>query len=194
MGTTVEMPGNQYQHDATMLAEAFRYEYCVPHHPDPSRSRVPAQLDTYDQAHDQPYLSTTNVPKQEPKSRRPFHPHSIIRATQGGQEVGNGVIGSDTSGIRLDSTTGLYTQIIDGYNGCDTPMYQFEEARRGVPVPPESLNPDLPPLAVEHPARMWNSLIHSMAPESQPIVKWEYTTVEEGGQSQLQGSLASSHS
>jgi hypothetical protein len=177
-----------------MLAEAFRYEYCVPHHPDPSKSRVPAQLDTYDQPQTQPYQSTTNLQKQESGTRAPPHAQSLIRATQGGQEVGNGVIGSDTSGIRLDSTTGLYTQIIDAYNGCDTPMYQFEEARRGVQVPPECLNPDLPPLAAEHPARMWNSLIHSMASESQPIVKWEYTTVEEGGQSELLASLATSHS
>jgi hypothetical protein len=32
---------------------------------------------------------------------------------------------------------------------------------------------------------MWNSLIHSMPPEMQPIVKWEYTKVEDGGQSKL---------
>lgn len=43
---------------------------------------------------------------------------------------------------------------------------------------PVRLDPDLPPMAVEHPTRVWNSLIHSMAPELQPLIKWEYDEME----------------
>lgn len=183
---------NQYKHDASLLAEAYKYEYCVPHHPDSSKSRIPGQLHHHihhDDDEDEVINPPTKTRSFEPNhqaapqdSKPPFH---LARKTTGGQEVGNGVIGSDTSGIRLDVASGHYTQIVDGHHGCDTPIYQFEEARRGVPVPLECLNPDLPPLAIEHPARMWNSLIHSMAPEMQPIVKWEYTKVEDDGQSKL---------
>jgi hypothetical protein len=185
---------NQYKHDASLLAEAFKYEYCVPHHPDSSKSRIPGQLHHHIQHDDDEVITpTTNVrsfdPYHQAAPQDPKPPFHLARKTTGGQEVGNGVIGSDTSGIRLDVASGHYTQIIDGHNGCDTPIYQFEEARRGVPVPLECLNPDLPPLAIEHPARMWNSLVHSMAPEMQPIVKWEYTKAEDGGQSKLCGLL-----
>lgn len=32
----------------------------------------------------------------------------------------------------------------------------------------------MPPLAAEHPARVWNSLIQSLSPDAQPIIKWAY--------------------
>lgn len=72
-------------------------------------------------------------------------------------------------------------KVVEGEHGCDTPLYSFEDARRGIAIPKACLDPDLPPLAIEHPARMWNSLIHSLSPEFQPVVKWTYDRTEEGG-------------
>lgn len=70
----------------------------------------------------------------------------------------------------IDTHDGCLLKVMDGPNGCDTPSYRFGEV-------PESYDAELPPLAVEHPARVWNSLIHGLAPENQPVVKWTYDEV-----------------
>lgn len=42
------------------------------------------------------------------------------------------------------------------------------------------LSPDLPALAAEHPARVWNQMLHSLSPKLQPIIKWDYQPCEPG--------------
>lgn len=59
---------------------------------------------------------------------------------------------------------------------CDIPMPRTASAA----VPSVRLNPDLPPLSAEHPARVWNSMLHALAPELQPIVRWEYDNIKLG--------------
>jgi len=102
--------------------------------------------------------------------------------TIAGQEVGLGVIGSTHTPLHAVTVEGkrYMAKVIEGEHGCDTPIYTFEDARRGVAIPEGCLDPDLPPLAIEHPARMWNSLIHSLEPSLQPVVKWDYDRVEGG--------------
>ena len=99
-----------------------------------------------------------------------------------GQEVGQGVIGSTHTPLHAITAEGkrYMAKVIEGEHGCDTPIYTFEDARRGIAIPEGCLDPDLPPLAIEHPARMWNSLIHSLEPSLQPVVKWDYGRVEGG--------------
>ena len=99
-----------------------------------------------------------------------------------GQEVGLGVIGSTHTPLHAVTAEGkrYMAKVIEGEHGCDTPIYTFEDARRGIAIPEGCLDPDLPPLAIEHPARMWNSLIHSLEASLQPAVKWDYTRSEEG--------------
>jgi hypothetical protein len=100
-----------------------------------------------------------------------------------GQEVGLGVIGSTHAPLHAVTAEGkeYMAKVVEGEHGCDTPLYSFEDARRGMAIPEGCLDPDLPPLAIEHPARMWNSLIHSMEPGLQPVVKWNYERSTEGG-------------
>lgn len=102
-----------------------------------------------------------------------------------GQEIGVGVIGSDQNPTEPAMTIAngrvYLTQIANGQHGCDTPSYQFDQIVQAIDK--DKLNADLPPLAIEHPARLWNSLIHNLEPEMQPLVKWTYTpaqTAEEG--------------
>ncbi|WWC89969.1 uncharacterized protein L201_004898 [Kwoniella dendrophila CBS 6074] len=108
------------------------------------------------------------------------------RSVMGGQESGHGVIGNiqnDPNG----STTIVVTQA-----GCDIPMVkepyctqppihlsrvENEEDKVNIGPHTVSLDPDLPPLAIEHPARVWNSMIHSLKPELQPVVKWDYEKI-----------------
>jgi len=84
--------------------------------------------------------------------------------------------------------------IVSGAIACDIPMYKGPFAHhgrnRGVSEAdgaqyPVSFEADLPPLAVEHPARAWNSMLHSLGSNLQPVVKWEYermsmTSLEDG--------------
>jgi hypothetical protein len=64
--------------------------------------------------------------------------------------------------------------------GCDIPMPRSSpESRSSVKV---SFEPNLPPMAAEHPTRVWNLMLHSLAPELQPIVKWEYDQDHGGDQ------------
>lgn len=97
-----------------------------------------------------------------------------------GQESGVGVIGSEFQQVVPDDDPTKVYQVINGPNGCDTPVYRFDDAH----VKSGKCDPDLPPLAVEHPARVWNSLIHALDPEQQPIVKWTYekATMENDGE------------
>lgn len=92
-----------------------------------------------------------------------------------GQELGVGVIGSGSELHQVvpgDDESNVY-RVVNGLNGCDTPVYRFDD----IHVRPGKCDPDLPPLAVEHPARVWNSLIHALDPEQQPVVKWTYEEV-----------------
>jgi hypothetical protein len=57
--------------------------------------------------------------------------------------------------------------------GCDIPM-----PRAGDPLPPVRLEADLPPMAVEHPTRVWNTLLHALATELQPLIRWEYDALD----------------
>ncbi len=67
-----------------------------------------------------------------------------------------------------------------GLRGGETAINRPYGYASGSEVPTEapqhavSLAADLPPLAVEHPARVWNSMIHSLNSNLQPIVKWDY--------------------
>ena len=69
-------------------------------------------------------------------------------------------------------------------DGCDVPMLNPQPVPRVIDATDVtvdathrsvSLEPDLPPLAIEHPARLWNSLLHSLPSGLQPIVKWDYS-------------------
>ena len=93
-----------------------------------------------------------------------------------GQEIGVGVIASTHTPLHAVTAEGreYMAKVVEGEHGCDTPLYTFEDARRGIAITKGCLDPDLPPLAIEHPARMWNSLIHSLEPGLQPIIKWTY--------------------
>jgi hypothetical protein len=73
-------------------------------------------------------------------------------------------------------------KVIEGDHGCDTPSYQFEDSLRGNAISLETLKEqlELPPLALDHPARMWNSLIHALKPELQPIVRWTFESFHHG--------------
>ncbi|WVR05181.1 hypothetical protein IAU60_002193 [Kwoniella sp. DSM 27419] len=42
-----------------------------------------------------------------------------------------------------------------------------------------SLDPDLPPMAIEHPARVWNTVIHGLPSKFQPVIKWDYEKFRE---------------
>ena len=78
--------------------------------------------------------------------------------------------------------------------GCDLPMVKYESVRldhQSYSPPPQARNnpfeyqvpsaqsfpaqgSDWSPLAVEHPSRKWNNLIHSLTPDLQPVIKWDY--------------------
>jgi hypothetical protein len=118
-------------------------------------------------------------------------PHTDKRSNKdiiAGQEVGLGVIGSTHTPLHAVTAEGkrYMAKVVEGEHGCDTPLYSFEDARRGIAIPEGCLDPDLPPLAIEHPARMWNSLIHSLEPRLQPVLRWSYDKSVEG---ELAGSL-----
>lgn len=85
------------------------------------------------------------------------HGHSV----QGGQAVGTGVIGNYQS----NPTSNNQLQTVQTEVGCDIPMRQFHTVK---------LDAKLPPLAMEHPARVWNSTIHALPTDKQPTVKWDY--------------------
>ena len=109
----------------------------------------------------------------------------------GGQELGIGVIGrlqdedywdladmpdfpiSDR--LSISETPQGSDFIVPTRAGCDLPFGHSgllkNDDTSDVAM---SLDADLPPLAIEHPARAWNSLIHSLEPELQPIIRWDY--------------------
>ncbi|WRT67210.1 uncharacterized protein IL334_004176 [Kwoniella shivajii] len=102
-----------------------------------------------------------------------------------GQEHGHGVIGNATP-----ITDGAPTTVVVSEAGCDIPMIR-EPWTTQAQLPREgrediitnigghkiSFDPDLPPLAIEHPARVWNSMIHSLSSELQPVIKWDYEKI-----------------
>lgn len=164
---------SRYQYERDALSKAFQQEYCLPHHPDITKSRTSAR-------HFRPQDGSEDEDDELPVPFRIRRSRNDIIA---GQEIGVGVIGSNHPDILTLSDTAAgkeyRAKVIEGEHGCDTPMYQFLDSKRGVTILPSSLDLDLPPLAIEHPARMWNSLIHSLKPELQPIVKWRYERSEE---------------
>ncbi|WVQ70006.1 uncharacterized protein L199_008230 [Kwoniella botswanensis] len=109
------------------------------------------------------------------------------RTLMGGQESGRGVIGNTS----LESDENGDTTVVVSEAGCDIPMIR-EPWSTQAQIPQGSwggeikanigphtifLNPDLPPLAIEHPARVWNSMIHSLESHLQPVIKWDYEKV-----------------
>ncbi|WVQ78318.1 hypothetical protein IAT38_000403 [Cryptococcus sp. DSM 104549] len=91
----------------------------------------------------------------------------------GGQELGVGVIGGQSAGAGG-------TTVVVSESGCDIPMFREASAGHGEDARQYqiSLDPDLPPLAVEHPARVWNMMLHSLDADLQPVVKWDYEKME----------------
>ncbi|OCF55712.1 hypothetical protein L486_06463 [Kwoniella mangroviensis CBS 10435] len=109
------------------------------------------------------------------------------RTLMGGQESGRGVIGNTSFEIDEDGDT----TVVVSEAGCDIPMIRepwstqarIPQADEGGEIKANigphtiSLNPDLPPLAIEHPARVWNSMIHSLESHLQPVIKWDYQKI-----------------
>lgn len=98
----------------------------------------------------------------------------------GGQELGIGVIGSSTFlGEELAEQT---CDIPMPEEGCNWAIRQIDGEEEGMRfmIGPHvvSLEEDLPPLAAEHPARVWNSVLHSLPAELVPTVQWKYERVE----------------
>jgi hypothetical protein len=105
------------------------------------------------------------------------------RALNGGQETGQGVIGGSVTSI-VSSRTTPASVVIYSDRGCDLPMIRPTSPDDDQVVHRVSLDPDLPPLAVEHPARVWNSMLHSLSENLQPTIRWDYekTFKEDGGE------------
>ncbi|KAL1406866.1 hypothetical protein Q8F55_006275 [Vanrija albida] len=61
--------------------------------------------------------------------------------------------------------------------GCDITLPQFAGDTFFPHIPRLALDPTLPNMAAEHPARVWNVLLHSLPPDLQPMVQWEYEEV-----------------
>ncbi|BEI83662.1 hypothetical protein CcaverHIS002_0402660 [Cutaneotrichosporon cavernicola] len=85
-----------------------------------------------------------------------------------------------------DQTTEWRTQNHHLLMGQDCANFAQEEAACDLPMPRTvrpgimasvRLDPDLPPLSAEHPTRVWNAILHALAPKLQPIVRWEYENV-----------------
>ncbi|WOO84439.1 uncharacterized protein LOC62_06G007958 [Vanrija pseudolonga] len=74
-------------------------------------------------------------------------------------------------------TTALFREA-----GCDITLPQFAGDTFFPHIPRLALDPTLPNMAAEHPARVWNVLLHSLPPDLQPMVQWEYEEVTLLGQ------------
>ena len=129
--------------------------------------------------------------------KRSFKPKNQVS----GQRTGLGVIGqprwtteemeeeveSDDEDVRSKRIiklvpSGPSTKVVPTMLGCDIPM-PFEDNPSLSPQLIDSLKktsfpfkPDarLPPLALEHPARIWNVIYHSLGPEKRPKVHWRF--------------------
>ncbi|WWC69388.1 uncharacterized protein I206_103327 [Kwoniella pini CBS 10737] len=105
----------------------------------------------------------------------------------GGQQTGFGVIGNTSCPNTDHPATVVVNEV-----GCDIPMmtepfytqpqiqfvqddYNDDKANIGGHI--ISLDPDLPPLAIEHPTSVWNSMIHSLQTDIQPVIQWKYEKV-----------------
>lgn len=104
----------------------------------------------------------------------------------GGQDLGVGVIGSQAylesaGGEDGGSNTNQQCDISVAEEGCDWRVRQIEGEQEGMRfmVGPHivSLEEDLPPLAAEHPTRVWNSVLHSLPQTLLPTVQWKYERV-----------------
>ena len=129
--------------------------------------------------------------------KRSFKPKNKVS----GQRTGLGVIGqprwtteemeeeveSDDEDVRSKRIiklvpSGSATKVVPTMLGCDIPM-PFEDnpslssqridslKKTSFPFKPDAR---LPPLALEHPARIWNVMYHSLEPERQPKVNWRF--------------------
>lgn len=96
------------------------------------------------------------LPRMGSGLTRNNHGHHVL----GGQAIGAGVIGAH----RTQGINDLF-KITQTEAGCDLPMRRLHHV---------TLDPSLPPLALEHPARVWNSTIHALPASKQPIIKWDY--------------------
>jgi hypothetical protein len=108
------------------------------------------------------------------------------KSLYGGQDVGVGVIGSQAYLEACGDEVALQQEcdIPMPEAGCDWRVRQIEGEEEGMRfmVGPHivSLEEDLPPLATEHPARVWNSVLHSLPQELVPTVQWKYEKVMAG--------------
>lgn len=108
------------------------------------------------------------------------------KSLYGGQDVGVGVIGSQAYLETCEEEAALQQEcdIPMPEAACDWSVRQIEGEEEGTRfmVGPHivSLEEDLPPLATEHPARVWNSVLHSLPQELVPTVQWKYEKVMAG--------------
>lgn len=100
------------------------------------------------------------------------------KSLAGGQEV---VIGM-SDGLTNYPRTARGSTVVQGENGYCTPTWHREsedlDTKPQIQYNQVNLDVDLPPLATEHPARMWNSMMHSLDADVQPIIKWDYGQVD----------------
>lgn len=87
-----------------------------------------------------------------------------------------GVIGNHRNSEPTLDDQGRLLQVMKEADGCDMAPISFKEAMQAIEE--GNLDPDLPPLAVKHPARIWNSLIQNLKPELQSVTKWSYQRVD----------------
>ncbi|OCF36648.1 hypothetical protein I316_01901 [Kwoniella heveanensis BCC8398] len=150
----------------------------------PVFSHIPAQVHRYSHS---PFTSSSSQRLRLDGLGKNRSRNGYGRNNAGGQELGKGVIGNIASSA--ENTTVVVTEA-----GCDIPMIRdpwsalpvIKKEEREDEITPAgthaiSLDPDLPPLAVEHPARMWNAMIHSLSTNLQPIIKWDYEKVNHEG-------------
>lgn len=107
------------------------------------------------------------------------------------QQLGIGVIGSQTMGhVDLDETGTPAPSVT-----CDMPppsivsdwsVHLVPSDNKKIMIGPYiiSLEDHLPPTSAEHPARVWNSILHSLPEKLVPVLRWQYERFEgeDGGQ------------
>jgi hypothetical protein len=185
-GDQAEERANQHNHQ--LIGESFRHRtgsLAPSRHEHDHPYTTPRQEHTISQA-----IISSQYSLKRPKSpRAPSKPlllpglgdkrqrNRYGKSLEGGQEHGIGVIGS----VAGDQVQEQVTMVVNSQAGCDIPMMRGGTVGPDdaglLPLPIQhrvSLDPDLPPLAVEHPARVWNSMLHSLGASLQPIVKWDY--------------------
>lgn len=154
---------------------------------------------------------SNNTPLPEPASCSASHTVDLYglehdrkrnvwgRAVEGGQEHGVNVIGASLfmqnhqdGDIDVDCDTPI--PVIDKNTDFKIRHLSLSEAGSDKTVEERyiigpqiiELSPHLPPLAKEHPARVWNSIVNSLPEETKPVMRSEYSsTVDQQGWSSI---------